>query len=310
MHNLYKKNLKSLIVILFTITICACIFYSKDSFIDEILFIFSAIIGSVLVHITFQEEEQRKTIYSLINKSNDITKRLKELDNLKTEFISLTTHQLRAPLTKIQGYSSLILEEEYGKLSNKIKEPLQRIFISSQNLGSLINDYLDLAQIEKGEIVYNLKPCNLIDILNKVEESFEDVLSKTEVEFKTTYDKNSEIKILVDYQKTINAISKILDNGLKYTPLGSVKISLAEKDDDVIITVKDTGVGIEQSEIDELFEKFKRGKNAYNISVSGSGLGLYVAREIIEAQEGRIWLKSEGPGKGTTAFIAFPLLRI
>lgn len=310
MHKIDKHNLKTLIVILTTITICTSIYFIKETLVDEILFIFSAIIGLVLIRNSFQEDKQRKTIYSLMSKSSDITKRLKELDNLKTEFVSLATHQLRAPLAKIQGYSSMVLEGDFGKVPEDLKEPMQRIFLSSQNLGSLLNDFLDVAQIEKGEITYNLKDCNLIDILNRVEENFKDVFDNTGLKFQITYDKSDEIKILADFAKTVSAISKIVDNAVRYTPQGSIKISIAEKDDDVVITIADTGVGIEQSEIDELFEKFKRGKNAYNVSVSGSGLGLYVAREIVEAQEGRIWLKSDGPGKGTTAFIAFPLLRI
>jgi signal transduction histidine kinase len=310
MPNLDKKNLKTLVIILTTVTICTSIYFLKETRIDEILFIFSAIIGLVLIRNSFQEERQRKNIYSLMTKSNNLTTRLKELDNLKTEFVSLATHQLRSPLAKIQGYSSMILEEEFGKIPPELKEPLQRIFLSSQNLGSLLNDFLDVAQIEKGEIVYDLKPCNLIDILNRVEENFKDVFDNTGLDLQVTYDKTDNIKVLADFGKTLSAISKIVDNAVRYTPQGSIKISLAEKEDDVIITIKDTGVGIEQAEIDELFEKFRRGKNAYNISVSGSGLGLYVAREIIEAHEGRIWLKSDGPGKGTTAFIAFPLLRI
>lgn len=310
MHNSDRKNLKSLIIVLITITICTSIYLIKETLIDEILFIFSAIIGLVLIRNSFQEDKQRKNIYSLMSKSNDITNRLKELDNLKTEFVSLATHQLRSPLAKIQGYSSMILEEEFGKLPKNLKEPLQRIFLSSQNLGSLLNDFLDVAQIEKGEIVYDLKPCNIVEIVTKAEENFKDVFDNTGLVLKVTYDKTDEMKVLADAGKTLSAVSKIIDNAIRYTPQGTITISLAEKGDDVIITVKDTGVGIEQDEIDELFEKFRRGKNAYNISVSGSGLGLYVARQIVEAQEGRIWLKSEGPGKGTTAFIAFPLLRI
>lgn len=305
-----RKNLKTLVIVLITITICTSIYFLKNSTLDEVLFIVSMIIGIVLIRNSFQEEGQRKNIYSLMSKATDLNNRLKELDDLKTEFVSLATHQLRSPLAKIQGYSSMILEEEFGKLPGELKEPLQRIFLSSQNLGSLLNDFLDVAQIEKGEIVYDLKPCNLVDILNRAEENFKDVFDNTGLQFEPTYSKSEEVKILADPAKTLSAISKIIDNAVRYTPKGTIKVSLAEKDDDVIITIRDTGVGIEQSEIDDLFEKFKRGKNAYNISVSGSGLGLYVARQIVEAEEGRIWLKSAGPGKGTTAFIAFPLLKI
>lgn len=304
-----KHSIKTLIVSLIVITICTSIYFFIESKFDEIIFIFSIIIGLILIRNSFQEDRQVKTIYLLVDKLKEINERLLELDNLKTEFVSLASHQLRSPLAKIQGYSSMILEEEYGKFPEYLKEPLQRIFLSSQNLGSLLNDFLDVAQIEKGEAVYNLNPISIVEVLNKVEENFKDVFDNTGIIFKTTYDKSSDLKILGDFKKVVSAVSKILDNAIRYTPQGQIIISLAEKNNDLIITIKDTGVGIEQSEIEELFKKFKRGKNSYNVSVSGSGLGLYVAREIVESQEGRIWLKSEGEGRGTTAFIAFPLLR-
>lgn len=305
-----KKSSKNLIIFLSIVTICTVIYFLSDSNTDQILFILSLVIGIVLIRNIIQEDKQKKTIISLVNKSNDINNRLKELDNLKTEFVSLASHQLRSPLAKIQGYSSMILEEEFCKIPNELKEPLQRIFISSQNLGSLLNDFLDVAQIEKGQITYNLQPINIIEVINKVEESFIDVFDNTGLKLKTTYDKSDEIKVLADPTKMFSALTKLFDNAVRYTPKGEVVVSIAEKTDDVIISIKDTGVGIEQEELDGLFEKFARGKNAYTVSVSGSGLGLYVAKEIIESQEGKVWLKSEGPGKGTTAFVAFPLLKI
>jgi signal transduction histidine kinase len=304
-----KRSSKTLILALIVITICTSVYFFIESTLDQMLFVFSIIIGIILIRNSIQEDRQIATVYSLMSKSKNIHIQLEELNNLKTEFVSLASHQLRSPLAKIQGYSSMILEEEFGKLPENLKEPLQRIFLSSQNLGSLLNDFLDVAQIEKGEAVYDLKPLNAVDVLNKVSENFKDVFDNTGIEFVTTYDKTSDVMMLGDARKTESAISKILDNAIRYTPQGKITVSLAEKDNDLIITIKDTGVGIEQDEIDELFQKFRRGKNSYNVSVSGSGLGLYVAREIVEAQEGRIWLKSEGAGRGTSAFIAFPLLR-
>lgn len=309
MHNRKSISSKTLIIFLITITVCTVIFFFKDSNIENMLFIFSIIIGIVLLRNSVLENSQNNNILSVLSASKDINIRLKELDNLKTEFVSLATHQLRSPLAKIQGYSSMILEEEYGKLPTELKEPLQRIFLSSQNLGALLNDFLDVAQIEKGECVYNLRACNLIKVLNKVEESFKDVFDNTDLDLQISYNKNSKVQILADEGKTFSAISKLIDNAIRYTPQGIIKISVAENADDVIITIKDTGIGIRQNEIDELFEKFKRGNNSYNTSVSGSGLGLYVAKQIIESQEGKVWLKSDGEGRGTTAFVAFPVLR-
>lgn len=310
MPNTYKKPpVKTIALSLIVLAICTTIYFFIETVFDQILFFFSIIFGIILIRNLFQQDKQLEVIHSLVYKSKDTHSQLKELDSLKTEFVSLASHQLRSPLAKIQGYSSMILEEEFGKLPKNLKEPIQRIFLSSQNLGSLLNDFLDVAQIEKGEAMYDLKPLNIVSVLNKVSESFKDVFDNTGIKFNPTYLPNSELMMLGDLRKTESAISKILDNAIRYTPQGEITLSLAEKGDDLIITIKDTGVGIPQEEIDELFQKFRRGQNSYNVSVSGSGLGLYVAREIVETQEGRIWLKSEGPGRGTSAFIAFPLLR-
>lgn len=307
-----KKNNKTKIIIitLLAITICVSVFFSIENLTDEILFLFSIIISVLLIKNIYQEEKNYKIINGLISNAKDLHFRLKELDNLKTEFVSLASHQLRAPLAKIQGYSSMILEEDFGNLPNNLKEPVNRIFLSSQNLGSLLNDFLDVAHIEKGELRYKLATNNLIEIIDKTIFKFEDVLRNSNIKLITTYSKNSEIKVLCDPNKTLSAISKVIDNAIRYTPIGEIRISVAEKDNDAIITIKDTGIGIKSENINELFQKFKRGDNAYNASITGSGLGLYVAREIIESQDGKIWLKSDGPGKGTTVFIAFPYLEI
>ena len=238
-----------------------------------------------------------------MQKSTEVNNRLKELDTLKTEFVSLATHQLRSPLAKIQGYSSMILEGEYTKVPEELKEPLQRIFLSSQNLGSLLNDFLDVAQIEKGEISYNLKPCNLIDILNKVEESFKDVFDNTGLSLEITYDKTDELKILGDKNKIFSAISKIVDNAIRYTPQGTIRISLAEKDGDVIITVKDTGVGIDEEDKKNLFSEGGRGKDSVKVNVDSTGYGLYSVKLILDAHKGKVWGESEGPGKGSTFYV-------
>ncbi len=305
-----KISFKTLSVILLTITICVTIFFFVANTLDQILFYISLIIGFLLIRNSFQEEKNTKIISSLLSSATDLHFRLKELDNLKTEFVSLASHQLRAPLAKIQGYSSMLLENDFGKLPENVSEPIQRIFSSSQNLGSLLNDFLDVAHLEKGELRYKLSKCNMVAIVDKTIHKFDEVFKNNNLlKISTSYSIENEIEVLCDPKKISSALSKVIDNAIRYTPKGEIRVSIAEKDDDVLITVKDNGIGIETKNITELFQKFKRGDNAYNASVTGSGLGLYVAKEMIEAQEGRIWLKSDGPGRGTTVFIAFPLLK-
>ncbi len=309
MHKFEKINFKLISFVIFLLVIFISItLFTETSFKNTLLNI-SLVLSLFLGILFLLEFKSKKNLSSKVERTTENFCRLEELDSLKTEFIALASHQLRSPLAKIQGYSSMILEEEFGRLPKNLTEPLQRIFISSQDLGFMLNDFLDVAQIEKGQIVYNFKPANLIDILEKTNSIFKNVAETSGLNLKTTYSKNDGINILVDFNKTVSAFSKIFDNAIKYTPTGEVTISVAEKDGDAIVSIRDTGIGISKSEIEEIFERFKRGKNSYNQSVTGSGLGLYVAKEIIEAQEGKIWLKSEGEGKGTTVFVAFPILK-
>ena len=254
-----------------------------------------------------REMRIRESVDRLRNRQNEVNIRLKKIDQEKTEFVSLASHQLRGPLSSIQGYSSMLLEEDFGKVPKGLKEPITRIFESSRAMGALLNDFLDVTNIEKAEIEYDIGPINLIELLESVTDDFTLSFQRDEIELKKTYDPDSKIEIMGDSLRIRQMLNKILDNSLKYTPVGAVTVSVAEKNGDAVITVSDTGIGIAHDQIKDLFHKFKRASNANGISVTGSGLGLYVAREIAEAQGGRIWVESQGVGKGSIFYIALPV---
>lgn len=272
-----------------------------------VLFILSVIFGTLLIVGTLRELRTRKAVHDMLDGLQKMNARLRELDAQKTEFISLASHQLRGPLAAIHGHASMLLEGEFGRVPKTLKEPLEKIFASSQSLGVLINDFLDVAKLEKGELQYHIAPFNIVHVLDSVVNDFEVLIDQAELRCTKTYDPHDSITVLGDAVKVREVLIKVLDNAIKYTPAGNITISVALRNHDAIITIADTGIGILQDDMHDMFKKFKRANNASEVSVSGSGLGLYAAKEMIEAQGGRIWVQSPGKNKGTRFFIALPL---
>lgn len=263
-------------------------------------------IGAFILLNIHKEIKTQRLIDSLISRLKKDNQRLKKLDEQKTEFVSLASHQLRGPLSVMQGYVSMILDGDYGRVSKKMLEPLERIFESGAKLGFLINDYLNVSRIEKGEMEYVLEKIDLGKLIDNITKEFSVIAHKKNIllDFKCLA-KGSPV-IEGDTNKIRQIVSNVIDNAFKYTEKGAIRVRCAEEVDNVIISIRDTGVGISEDELDKIFHKFERGKEAMYINVSGSGLGLFVAKVMTEAMGGKIWAESEGIGHGSTFKIQFP----
>jgi signal transduction histidine kinase len=279
----------------------------SETFNDQIgnlvLFFVSLIFGIFLIRSVIKEVRQREEIQKLVENLEQANEQLRDLDEMKSEFISLATHQIRSPLTAIKGYSSLVLEGDYGEVPTPIKDVVKIIFDSCQNLVVIVNEFLDISRIEQGRMKYDKTQFSLLDL---VKETIEELLPNVEqaglgIEFhhgeKETY------QIYADRNKIKQVISNLIDNALKYTPKGSITAKLEKKNSKVLLSIHDTGVGIDPAEKEKLFAKFIRAKDANKVNVTGTGLGLYVAKQMIEAQGGEIWVESQGKGMGSTFFI-------
>jgi signal transduction histidine kinase len=234
--------------------------------------------------------------------------RLKELDKQKTEFISFASHQLRSPLTAIRGNASLILEGDLGPISEKIKEVVQIIAASIKTQISIVEDYLNVSRIELGTMKYNF-----------VEEDFKDVVKEAIEELKTNIeakglmysfncDESKNYEIFADPDKFKQVVMNVIDNSIKYTKEGKIDVSLYKNPErkSIIMKIADTGVGIRQDVMPKLFQKFSRAPQASEANIHGTGLGLFIAKEIMNAHKGRIWAESEGEGKGSQFYIEIP----
>ncbi len=264
--------------------------------------------GYLLIKSVLREIELKERM----KKAYEIEKRAKEglkrLDEAKNQFLMATQHHLRTPLTAMIGYLDLIFGGTYGKISPRIKETLEKFQISTKRLIKVINEFLDISQFQLGKKVITLKP----DV--HIEPIFEEIVDELQLEAKARgiYLKlQKQVKtpgIKADPEKLKLAFYNVVDNGIKYTNKGGVTIKLKVENSRLRIMVKDTGAGILKEDQKTLFTKlFERGKEAKRLHGTGMGIGLYITFHIIKAHNGKIWVESEGRGKGSTFYIELPI---
>lgn len=269
-----------------------------------ITLIISIIFGFILIQSVRNEVSQREKNERLAFDLTSANNRLLEIDKQKSEFVSFATHQLRAPLTAMKGYTSLILEGEMGKVNADVKLAVKRIFDSSSTLENIVDDYLNISRIELGTLQYNFDMVNLKDVLDSVVEELKPNIEKKGLELNVVINStgmNTRFMVRADKDKIRQVITNLIDNSVKYTPSGSINVSL-DKDTNrrkILISIKDTGVGISPDVMPKLFSKFVRADNANKQNIFGTGLGLYIASQIALAHHGRIWAESRGEGKGS-----------
>ncbi len=313
-------NIKLIITELFAILIIVMLlvdlFLEKNSAlltIKAVVLAVVAIFAYFLIKSVYQEVALREQVQKLakgLEKSNSdlelANNKLKELDQLKSEFLSLATHQIRAPLTAIKGYASLVLEGDYGQISPQVEGAVKNIFESCQNLVLIVGDFLDISRIEQGRMKYEMVDFDIIlvtkDIIEKLRPNIES--SGLTISFESIVDKQI---VCLDQNKIRQVVGNIIDNSIKYTKEGGIKVSISIEDPFIKISVKDTGIGISKDDIPKLFAKFVRAKDASKTNVIGTGLGLYIAKQMVEAQGGRVYVQSEGLGKGSDFIIMLPI---
>ncbi len=303
-------NIKVLVTQALTFVIWIVLFakiFGEESFnaqiIDGLVLIFTIIFGFFLVRSVRREVEQREYIELLAKDLSKANARLRELDRQKSEFVSIASHQLRSPLTAIRGYASLVLEGSYGKLPEGALEAVRRIADSSQQMVFAVEDFLNVSRIEQGRMKYEM---NLFDLRASVQAVVNELLpvaQKKGLILTYTADAHEKFNIKGDEGKLRQVIANIVDNCIKYTPKGSIHASLTKKGNKLLVIVSDTGVGMKKETIDILFNKYVRAENASRVNVGGTGLGLFVAKQFVDAHNGRIWAESSGEGKGSSFFI-------
>jgi len=235
----------------------------------------------------------------------DVTEHAK-IDRTKTEFISLAAHQLRTPLTSISLTAELLLREISGEINKEGKRYLLDIFNNVKKMTELIEIFLNISRIELGKFEVVPEPTHPVNVL---EDNLDEVMPGIELKkIKLERDFNNNLPFVKLDKRTIHIIlENVLSNAVKYTPSnGIIKASIRKTVSDLVFEISDTGCGIPKGEQDQVFKRLYRASNVREKNAEGTGLGLYLARELAENAGGKIWLESQ-ENKGTTVYISFPL---
>lgn len=279
-------------------------------YIAVVTFVLTVIIGTVLIRNIKREIEQKNQIEKLASNLEKANAKLKQMDKLKSEFVSIASHQLRSPITAISGYASLISEGSYGPVPEKMKEPVERIVQSARMMAVSIEDYLNVSRIEAGNMKYNLEDFNLIDEAEHICDDLRPEALKRGLVLLFRRRLTGKGIVHADIGKVQQIVHNLINNSIKYTTKGAITV-FAHDDMEkkkVFIDILDTGIGMNPDTLHSIFQKFERGDKANTVNVKGTGLGLYVALKMAEAMNGTITAHSEGEGKGSRFTIELPLV--
>lgn len=235
-------------------------------------------------------------------------KKIKEIDRMKDEFISIASHELRSPLTSIKGYTSLIMEGTFGKIRNDdMKQSLERIMISTERLESLVEDLLDVSRIEQGRMAIKMENMDLAPIIEEIISQF--AVNAKEKKLEIVYNKPGEElpPVYADPDRLKQVLVNLISNSVKYTETGSiVVVSEVMEDGRMHVRISDTGIGISPEAQKSLFQKFYRVKTEKTEGIPGTGLGLWITKRIVEMMDGKIYVESI-EGRGTQMTIVLKL---
>ncbi len=285
------------------------IFFSREPLEIVIRSLFAIAVGfvSVLLIKSVRREAQRQEELSQLAYSlEQANLRLKEIDKQKTDFLSIAAHQLRTPLSIINGYTELITEGAYGKVGKGIKRILVNIDESNGHLVKLVDEFLDITRIEQGRTRYDFAKQDIRDIIDSVIKEMTD-----RAEGKALHLVWSRAPVIlqavVDAEKIRHVIFNFIDNAIKYSNEGTIRVVAEKSGVGIAVRVIDDGFGFGQIDQANFFQKFYRGENVKGTNVNGTGLGLYVCRMFIEGHGGRVWAISPGLKKGSEFGFWVPL---
>lgn len=233
-----------------------------------------------------------------------------KLIQMQTSFVSIAAHELRTPLTSIKGYLSVFLSDYDNQLNNDQKSLLGHISAATEQLLSLVDNLLSVSRVERSSMAVNLQPIDWQAVVKEVVEEFKEraIEKNITLEFFPSIEKILTIK--ADKVRLTEVISNLLNNAIQYTnPTGRITVVVEKKEGEVVTSIADSGRGIPKEAIPNLFTKFYRVNQeaTQSQSPSGTGLGLYISKAIVELHHGKIWVESE-VGKGSTFRFSLPII--
>lgn len=238
----------------------------------------------------------------------------REIDKAKTEFVSLASHQLRTPLSVVNWYAEMLLAGDLGSLNKKQKKYMKEVYRGSRRMVSLVNELLNVSRLELGTFMVRPEPINVVKLVESVTKEQKPRIRVKKIKFKEKYaddlpEFNADPKLLR------MVFQNLLSNAVKYTPYkGSIAIEIGLSGDDILFKISDNGYGIPKTQQGKIFLRFFRADNIREIDPEGTGLGLYIAKSVVDYSGGKIWFESytkdESPSadkQGTAFYVAMPL---
>ena len=234
---------------------------------------------------------------------------LQELDRLKSGFLANMSHELRTPLNSILGFSDVMLMELDGPLTPNMNDDLKLIQKNGQHLLHLINDVLDMAKIESGRMNLHPEKFKVHEVLDEVNSITSTLASERNISLFIEEDSDREVEIFADNTRLRQVMINLVNNAIKFTEKGKIAICASKQDSEtVLITVKDTGLGIPPEQLEDVFQEFTQVDTSTTRKVGGTGLGLPISRRLIEMHGGSLWAESTGvAGEGSTFFVELPI---
>jgi len=235
----------------------------------------------------------------------DVT-REREVERLKSEFVSLVSHEFRTPLTSIKGYTEMMLDGDTGRLNSEQREFLETVLRNANHLSNLVEELLDVSRIEAGAMKLNIQEIDVVPVIEDIADRMRPQLEKKNQKLSIDIPRNVP-KVSADDRRTTQIILNLVSNAHKYTPSGGdIVISAEPEGEYLFVDVTDNGIGLSQEEQEKLFSKFFRAENTETIKEGGTGLGLWITRSLVEMQGGEIFVESS-PGEGSTFSFTVPI---
>ncbi len=304
-----KAVLAEISVMLLNLFLLIRFITSEDAnqfFVNGFVLVGSIVVGVYLVKGVYREIHQREQLQVLNDELDKANAKLQDLDKARAEFISIASHQLRTPPATIKWYLSAIKSGDYGAMDSGVRDTIVKAEITNNAQISLIDDLLNASRIERGKMEFLFEEGDLVALTQMAYDQLVPQASMKKLTLSFTKPTKQLPLVVMDKEKLRQVINNFIDNAIKYTRSGGVAVSIIDDANNMGVKVTDTGKGFSPEVGPVLFEKYTRGKDSVMHS-QGLGLGLYVAKVIIEKHNGKIWAESPGEEKGSSFCFTVPI---
>lgn len=280
----------------------------KEGIVNIVTFVVLVVLGFAMIRSFLTEDRQRVELEHLAEELTTKNVELKAMDQSKSEFLSIASHELRTPMSVIKGYLSLIMEGAYGPVSKPMRDRVEQIYSMNERLVHMIGNLLNLSRIEKGKIEYTCSRIQVEPMLHQVMEELSYKGAERSIKLELAHVDGELPYVCADADKLREVFSNLIDNAIKYSQNGTVVVSTRKEPagDFVTISVKDNGIGMTEDEAKKLFTKYYRTENAKKTTTSGIGLGLYICFSFVKDMGGKLWIEQTVAGHGTTFAVRIP----